>query len=71
VKSVQLFCSDGTVHCLALEVNGFKEFLARNICPKCGFKGAIKWNKFNKITQCHNCGCAYIDKNIKEKVQFT
>lgn len=25
-------------------------------CQSCGYVGAIKWNKFNKVVQCHNCG---------------
>ena len=26
------------------------------ICSHCLYEGAIKWNKFNMVVQCHNCG---------------
>lgn len=25
-------------------------------CPSCGYKGAIKYNRFNEVVQCHFCG---------------
>jgi hypothetical protein len=71
MKSTQVFFSDGKLHCVALEVNDLEEFVVRNVCSVCGYKGAIKWNPFNKITQCHNCGQSYIKEDMKEVVQFT
>ena len=26
------------------------------VCPSCGYVGAIMWNPYNKVVQCHNCG---------------
>ena len=73
MKEVILFFPDGKMHCKAIEVDSVEELIARNVCSSCGYKGAIKWNPFNQIVQCHNCGQAYVD-NVsikKEKVQFT
>lgn len=28
----------------------------REDCPACDYRGAVKWNPFNRVVQCHNCG---------------
>ena len=28
-------------------------------CTSCGYRGAIKWNPYNKVTSCHNCGAQH------------
>ena len=52
---------------IALEVNSIKRLLINNLCSKCAYKGAIKWNPYNQVYQCHNCGQAYVDKKDNEK----
>jgi Zn ribbon nucleic-acid-binding protein len=73
MKEVVVFFPDGKYHCMALEVDDMMEFLSRNVCSSCSYKGAIKWNPYNSIHECHNCGQAYVeeDKDKKEKVEFT
>lgn len=45
---------------------------ARETCPDCGYKGAIKWNPYNRVNQCHNCGEVIPKKSSdKEVVVFT
>lgn len=46
------------------------------ICFDCGYNGAIKWNPYNKVVQCHNCGQIIVKPENHpdlepEKVQFT
>jgi hypothetical protein len=70
-KEVIVFFPDGKMHCKALEVDDMEEFLARNVCSSCGYKGAIMWNKFCQMVTCHNCGTAFVEENRREKIQFT
>jgi len=46
------------------------------ICFDCGYNGAIKWNPYNKVVQCHNCGQTIVKPENhpeleREVVQFT
>jgi|GEM_PF-6709874 ribosomal protein S27E len=70
---VTVHSPDGSFHCKALEVQNMKSFLVNNYCPECYYKGAIKWNPYNKIHQCHNCGRAYVEKKlfVRVRVEFT
>jgi ribosomal protein L37AE/L43A len=71
-KEVIVFFPDGKFHCEAIVVDDMEEFLARNVCSECGYKGAVRWNPYNKIVQCHHCGQAYVEEGTtKEKVEFT
>jgi transposase-like protein len=66
-------------------VNALKEALAHRIeqepvaLPCCGYTNAsvVKWNPFNRIVQCHNCGQTYTpqqmtpwsQKTIEQKIE--
>jgi len=41
--------------------------------PCCGYSGPnpIKWNPFNKVVQCHNCGAVYDLRNSKPCMEET
>lgn len=70
-KTTTVYFPDGKFKCEAWVVKDMREFLSQNVCSNCVYKGAIKWNPFNKVIQCHNCGQAYIEEFEPEKVEFT
>lgn len=70
MRDVIVFFPDGKFHCKAMEVPSLWELIKDGVCLNCERKGAIVWNPYNKIHQCHHCGQAYVEEQ-KEKVLFT
>jgi len=34
---------------------------------KCKCQEAVKWNPYNKVVQCHQCGQVFVKENKKKK----
>jgi len=51
--------------------DAFKPKKTKKKCSSCGRKGAVMYNPWNMVTQCHHCGEIVPDFNEKEKVIFS